>query len=72
MKHPLLELVKLIFILSVTFSIGIVASTWLIIKGDIPFSEYILAGKIGAFVGAWGGAGIWLLLYLQVRKYNRK
>ena len=30
MKHPLLELIKLVFILAVTFSIGMVASTWLI------------------------------------------
>ena len=72
MKHPILELIKLVFILAVTFSIGMVASTWLISKGDVPFSEYILAGKIGAIVGVWGGAGVWLLLYLQVLKYNRK
>lgn len=72
MKHPLVELIKLIFILAITFSIGMVASTWLVVKGDTPFSEYILAGKIGAIVGAWAGAGIWLLLYLQARKYKSK
>ncbi|EOF6097041.1 hypothetical protein ACK1FP_004557 [Salmonella enterica] len=72
MNRPLLELIKLMFIFSATCSIGMVASTWLICKGEVPFSEYVLAGKIGAIVGVWGGAGVWLLLYLQVRKYNRK
>ncbi|HAP0151071.1 TPA: hypothetical protein IRP92_005251 [Escherichia coli] len=71
MKHPLLELIKLMFIFAITCSIGMVASTWLIIKEDIPFSEYILAGKIGTIVGMWGGAGIWFLYWLNSRKSNK-
>ena len=72
MKHPLFELIKLMFILAVTFSIGMVVSIWLITREPISLEVYIKYGVIGAIVGLWGGAGAWLIFYLQIRRYFRK
>lgn len=72
MKNPILELVKLMFILSVTFSIGMVVSIWLITRQSVPLDVYVKYGVIGAVVGLWGGAGAWLILYLQIRRSFRK
>ncbi len=72
MNRPLLELIKLIFIFSATCSIGIVVSIWLIARNPIALTVYIKYGCIGAAVGVWIGAGIWLQLYLQMRRYYRK
>ncbi|MDN8543926.1 hypothetical protein AB6T85_03665 [Erwinia sp. ACCC 02193] len=72
MKHPLLELIKLMFILAVTFSLGMVVSIWLITPEPISQEVYIKYGVIGAIVGLWGGAGTWLILYLQIRRHSRK
>lgn len=72
MKNHLLLLVKLLLISIATCSVGIVVSIWLIAREPIPSEVYVKYGVIGAVVGVWGGAGVWLLLYLQVRRYNRK
>jgi len=72
MKHHILELIKLMFILVVTFSIGIVVSIWLITRESIPLYVYVKYGVIGAIVGLWGGAGTWLIFYLQIRRRYRK
>lgn len=72
MNHPLLELIKLVFIFAATCSIGMVASIWLITRNPIDLDVYIKYGCIGAAVGVWIGAGIWLLFYLQVRRHFRK
>jgi hypothetical protein len=72
MKYPILELVKLMFILAFTFSIGIVVSIWLITRESIPLDVYVKYGIIGAIVGLWGGAGTWLIFYLQIRRRYRK
>ncbi|WP_338457892.1 hypothetical protein [Pantoea sp. Nvir] len=58
MKHPILELIKLIFILAVTFSIGMVVSIWLITRESIPLEVYVKYGVIGAFVGGWEGLAL--------------
>ncbi|EEV5568440.1 hypothetical protein PU33_21650 [Escherichia coli] len=72
MKKYLLLLIKLLLISIATCSIGIVVSIWLIAREPIPFEVYVKYGIIGAVVGLWGGAGIWLQLYLQMRRYYRK
>lgn len=72
MKHPILELIKLMFILAVTFSIGMVFSIWLITRESIPLDLYIKYGMIGAIAGLWAGGGAWLIFYLQIRKNFRK
>jgi len=51
MKHHILELIKLMFILAVTFSIGIVVSIWLITRESIPLDVYVKYVVIGAIVG---------------------
>ncbi len=43
------------FILAVTFSIGMVVSIWLITGESLPLEIYIKYGVIGAIVGLWGG-----------------
>lgn len=72
MKKHLLLLIKLLLISIATCSIGIVVSIWLIAREPIPSEVYVKYGIIGAVVGLWGGAGIWLQLYLQMRRYYRK
>jgi len=72
MNRPILELIKLILIFSATCSIGMVVSIWLITRNPIALTVYIKYGCIGAAVGVWIGAGIWLLFYLQVRRHFRK
>lgn len=72
MKNHLLLLIKLLLISLATCSIGIVVSIWLIAREPIPSEVYVKYGIIGAVVGLWGGAGTWLLFYLQIRKYIRK
>ncbi|RPD94080.1 hypothetical protein BBB56_21785 [Candidatus Pantoea deserta] len=72
MKHPILELMKIMFFMAVTFSIGIVISIWLITRESIPLDVYVEYGIIGAIVGLWGGAGTWLIFYLQIRRRYRK
>ena len=72
MKHPILELIKLIFILAVTFSIGMVVSIWLITSESIFLEVYVKYEIIGAFVGGVGGVGTWLIFYLQIRRRSHK
>ncbi len=72
MKKHLLLLIKLLLISIAICSIGIVVSIWLIAREPIPSEVYVKYGIIGAVVGLWGGAGIWLQLYLQMRRYYRK
>lgn len=72
MKHPILELMKIMFFMAVTFSIGIVISIWLITRESIPLDVYVECGIIGAIVGLWGGVGTWLIFYLQIRRRYRK
>ncbi|APJ78293.1 hypothetical protein EGX65_23110 [Escherichia coli] len=72
MKKHLLLLIKLLLISIATCSIGIVVSIWFIAREPIPSEVYVKYGRIGAVVGLWGGAGIWLQLYLQMRRYYRK
>ncbi|MGD9424033.1 hypothetical protein ACLHDD_02400 [Pantoea sp. NSTU24] len=72
MKKTLLELVKLMIILAVTFLMGMVISIWLITREPIPLDVYVKYGIIGAIVGLWGGAGTWLIFYLQRRRRSRK
>ena len=72
MKHPLLDFIKLIFIFAATCSIGMVVNIWLITRNPVALAAYIKYGCIGAAVGIWIGAGIWLLFYLQVRRHFRK
>ena len=72
MKHPLLELIKLMFILAVPFSIGMVVCIWVITRDPISLEVYIKYGMIGAIGGLWGGAGTWLIFYLQIRRHFRK
>jgi hypothetical protein len=72
MKHPLLELIKLIFIFAATCSIGMAVSIWLITRDPISPIEYVRYGIIGAIGGVWIGVGVWFVFYLQIRRYNRK
>lgn len=72
MKHPLLELIKLMFTVVVTFSVGTVVSIWLITRESISLELYIKYGAIGGIVGLWGGAGAWLMFYLQIRRRFHK
>lgn len=43
------------------------------VDGNVMIDRKVsVVTTIGAVVGVLGGAGVWLLLYLQVRRYNRK
>lgn len=72
MKHPLLELIKLMLIFAVICSVGMVVTIWLITRNPVALVIYIKYGCIGAIVGIWIGAGIWLLFYMQIRRHFRK
>lgn len=66
----ILALIYFILICSATCSVSLVFCTWLVPRGEIPLKVYIEAGVIGAVVGCWGGAGIWLMYFLEVRKHH--
>ncbi|EHO3084221.1 hypothetical protein KK448_004104 [Salmonella enterica] len=71
MKHPFVFLLILILVYSAASALAFILVVWLVSTHPLSMLEIIKYGELGILVGAWGGAGIWFLYWLNSRKSNK-
>jgi hypothetical protein len=67
MKNKLISLSMIVFYFSIIFAITVPFGKWLILN-EVNLQVLIDAAKLGSYIGAYCGFGIWFL-YRVVWKY---
>lgn len=65
MKHPFIFLLILILVYSAASALAFILVVWLVSTHPLSMLEIVKYGELGILVGAWGGAGIWFLYWLN-------